>query len=320
MRTVLFVDDERPIRSALERMYLERDDLRCLFASSGREGLEIMEQEEVWVVVSDYLMPSMRGIEFLSKVKARWPLTIRIMMTAYADLSIAIDAINKSEAYRFVTKPWNNQELMEVVDEALMRYQLVKSLGITEDEAVYLSLAQTVELKDPYTKGHCDRVARYAVALGKELGLAENSLEEIKHGAWLHDCGKIGVPERVLNHPGRLSEDDMESVMQHPRWGSEVARQARLSEAVVNIILYHHERFDGAGYPSGLKGDEIPIEARIVAIADVFDALYSDRPYRRAYSFERVMEIMKEMTVTHFDPELIKTFLPLAEKESHTDE
>lgn len=320
MPTVLFVDDEQPIRSALERMYIERDDVHCLFAASGQEGLEIMEREDVWVVVSDYLMPSMRGIEFLAKVKARWPQTIRIMMTAYADLSIAIDAINKSEAFRFVTKPWNNQELMEVVDEALMRYQLVQSLGTTKDETVYLSLAQTVELKDPYTKGHCDRVARYAVALAKAVGLTEEKLEEIKHGSWLHDCGKIGVPERVLNFPGRLNEDDRESVMQHPRWGSEVARQAQMSEAVVNVILYHHERFDGAGYPSGLKGFEIPVEARIVAIADVFDALYSDRPYRKAYTLERVMEIMEEMTSSHFDPELIQLFLPIARQEVQGDE
>ncbi|MDD2500392.1 MAG: response regulator [Geobacter sp.] len=319
MRTVLFVDDEQPIRNALERMYLERDDLRCLFAASGQEGLEIMEKEGVWVVVSDYLMPGMRGIEFLSKVKARWPQTIRIMMTAYADLSIAVDAINKSEAFRFVTKPWNNKELMEIVDEALMRYQLVQTLG-AEDETVYLSLAQTVELKDPYTKGHCDRVARYAVSLAKAIGLDEGLQSEIKHGSWLHDCGKIGVPERVLNFPGRLNEDDMESVMQHPRWGSEVARQAHMSEPVINVILYHHERFDGAGYPSGLKGAEIPIEARIVAIADVFDALYSDRPYRKAYSLERALEIMQEMTATHFDPELIKTFLPLAEQEARSHE
>jgi len=278
-----------------------------------------MEQEEVWVVVSDYLMPGMRGIEFLSKVKARWPQAIRIMMTAYADLSIAIDAINKSEAFRFVTKPWNNQELMEVVDEGLMRYQLVQSLG-AEDETVYLSLAQTVELKDPYTKGHCDRVARYAVALAKVAGVEEQGLDDIKHGSWLHDCGKIGVPERVLNFPGRLNEDDMESVMQHPRWGAEVARQAHMSEAVVNVILYHHEQFNGCGYPSGLSGKDIPLEARIVAIADVFDALYSDRPYRKAYTLERVIEIMQEMTHTHFDPELVQLFLPVALQEVSTNE
>jgi response regulator RpfG family c-di-GMP phosphodiesterase len=313
MRTVLFVDDEQSIRNAIERMYLERDDVRCLFAASGPEGLEILKQEEVWVAVSDYLMPGMRGIEFLSKAKGLRSETIRIMMTAYADLNVAIDAINKSEAYRFVTKPWNNQELMDTVDEALMRYQLIKSLGC-EDETVYLSLAQTVELKDPYTKGHCDRVARYAVALARAAGLSEELINDIKHGSWLHDCGKIGVPEGVLNFPGRLSEDDLETVMQHPRWGSEVARQARMSETVVNIILYHHERYNGTGYPSGLAGGHIPIEARIVAIADVFDALYSDRPYRKAYDFDKVREILHEMTEEHFDPRLMELFLPITEE------
>lgn len=313
MRTVLFVDDEQSIRNAIERMYLERDDVRCLFAASGQEGLDILGREEVWVVVSDYLMPGMRGIEFLAKSKGVRPDTVRIMMTAYADLSIAIDAINKSEAYRFVTKPWNNMELMDIVDEALMRYQLIKSLA-SEDETLYLSLAQTVELKDPYTKGHCDRVARYAVSLAHALGLDSDVVNDIKHGSWLHDCGKIGVPEGVLNFPGRLSEDDLETVMQHPRWGSEVARQARMSETVINVILYHHERFDGGGYPSGLKGENIPIEARIVALADVFDALYTDRPYRKAYDFDRVIEIMHEMTETHFDPQLMALFIPISEE------
>ena len=313
MRTVLFVDDEQPIRNAIERMYLERDDIRCLFAASGQEGLEIVEREDVWVVVSDYLMPGMRGIEFLSKVKALRPDAVRIMMTAYADLSIAIDAINKSEAYRFVTKPWNNQELMAVIDESVMRYQLIKTLG-SEDETLYLSLAQTVELKDPYTKGHCDRVAKYAVSLAHAAELSEDAINDIRHGSWLHDCGKIGVPEVLLNFPGRLSEDQLETVMQHPRWGSEVARQARMSDTVINIILYHHERFDGKGYPSGLKSEHIPIEARIVALADVFDALYSDRPYRKAYDFDRAIEIMYEMTESHFDPHLMELFRPIAEE------
>jgi response regulator RpfG family c-di-GMP phosphodiesterase len=317
MRTVLFVDDEQSIRNAIERMYLERDDVRCLFAASGQEGLDILVQEDVWVVVSDYLMPGMRGIEFLSKVKGMRPDTIRIMMTAYADLTIAIDAINKSEAYRFVTKPWNNKELMDTVDEALMRFQLIQSLA-NADESVYFTLAQTVELKDPYTKGHCDRVARYAVALARAAGLNEDTINDIKHGSWLHDCGKIGVPEGVLNFPGQLSDEDLETVMQHPRWGSEVARQARMSDTVINIILYHHERFNGKGYPSGLEAGHIPIEARIVAIADVFDALYSERPYRKAYDFDRAMEIMHEMSETHFDPKLMELFLPIAE-EVHTN-
>jgi len=313
LRTVLFVDDEPAIRSAIERMYLERDDVRCLFAASGQEGLDILGREDVWVVVSDYLMPVMRGVEFLSKVKGIRPDTVRIMMTAYADISVTIDAINKSEAYRFVTKPWDNKELMEMVDEALMRYQLIQSLeGAVEP--VILSLAQTVELKDPYTRGHCDRVARYAVALAQAAGLNDEMIINIKHGSWLHDCGKIGVPEAVLNFPGSLTEDDFETIMQHPRWGSDVARQARMSDTVINIILHHHERFAGSGYPSGLIGEHIPIEARIVSIADVFDALYSDRPYRKAFDFDRTIEIMHELTKTHFDPHLLELFLPIVEE------
>ena len=313
MRTVLFVDDEQSIRAAIGRMYMERDDVQCLFAASGPDGLEVLKREDVWVVVSDYLMPGMRGIEFLSKARCIRPDAVRIMMTAHADLSIAIDAINKSEAYRFVTKPWNNQDLMATVDEALMRYELIQSLG-SADEAVCLSLAQTVELKDAYTKGHCDRVARYAVSLARAAGLDGTAINDIKHGSWLHDCGKIGVPESVLNNPGRLSADEFDTIMQHPRWGSEVAQQARMSDTVINIIHYHHERFDGNGYPSGLAGDQIPIEARIVALADVFDALYSDRPYRKAYDFTRTIEIMREMTATHFDPDLMQLFLPIAEE------
>lgn len=313
MRTVLFVDDELPVRNAFDRMYLERDDIRCLFASSGQEGLDILVREDVWVVVSDYLMPGMRGIEFLSKVKGLRPDTIRVLMTDYADHKMAINAINKSEAYRFVTKPWVNKELIDTVDEALVRYELIQSLD-TDDETVYLSQAQTVEMKDRYTKGHCDRVARYAVALAQAAGLDDRYVKDIRHGSWLHDCGKVGVPEWLLNLPGHLSEDEVETVQQHPRWGSEVAGQAHLPDTVINIILYHHERFDGKGYPSGLAAENIPIEARIVAIADVFDALFSDRPYRKAFDFEKSILIMQEMTETHFDPHLMEFFYPIAEE------
>ncbi len=314
MRTVLFVDDEKPILKAIERIYHDRSDIRILVAPSAQDGLEILKQEEVWVVVSDYMMPGMKGIDFLSRVKLLYPQTVRVMMTAYADLTIAIDAINKSEAYRFITKPWVNRELTETIDECLMRYQMVKTLR-TEDENVYLSLVQTVELKDPYTKGHCDRVAKYSVAMAEVLGLSPEMINDIKHGSWLHDCGKIGVPEMVLNYPGRLSDSDMAKVMMHPQWGAEVARQARMSEVVVNIILYHHEHFDGSGYPAGLEGEQIPIEARIVGITDVFDALYSERPYRKAYSFQETISMMQEMGASQFDPKLLDIFIKIAKED-----
>lgn len=315
MYTILIVDDEPSILTSIQRTLHAREDVRCLLASSAAEGLKILQEEEVSVVISDYLMPGMRGVDFLARVKLIQPSAVRIMMTAYAEASVAIDAINKCEAFRFITKPWNTEAFFATLDEAFMRYQLVQSLK-SDDENLYLSLAQTVELKDPYTKGHCDRVARYSVNLAKSMDLDSELLLEIKHGSWLHDCGKIGVPESILNFPGKLSEEEMEVVKQHPIWGAEVANLAHMSTTVTNIILYHHEQYNGNGYPLGLKGDNIPIEAQIVAIADVFDALYSERPYRKAFNFNKVISIMHEMAA-HFDPKLMELFMGIVKEEEN---
>lgn len=312
MNSVLFVDDEPSILRAVERAFQE-SPLAVRTAGSAKEALEILAAEEIAVVVSDNRMPGMNGIDLLSRVRVLHPDTVRVMMTAFADLQTAVDAINKSEAFRFVTKPWSNEGLVAVVNEALTRYQVIRDLR-EEDETRYLSIAQTIELKDPYTRGHCDRVAGYAITLAESLGLPETMLRDIRFGSWLHDCGKIGVPETILNYRGRLQSDQIELIKQHPLWGSEVAHQARMSETVVNIILHHHERYDGTGYPGGLMGDRIPLEARIVTIADVLDALYSDRPYRKAYSGQATLLFMREMTGTVLDPNLMELFMPVAER------
>ena len=312
MNSVLFVDDEPSILRSVERTFHDAD-LRILTADSGEEALKILGQEEIAVVVSDNRMPGMSGIDLLMRVRTLSPDTVRIMMTAFADLRTVIAAINTSEVFRFVTKPWDNDNLIEVINEGVTRYRVVGELR-NRDESSYLSIAQTIELKYPYTRGHCDRVADYAVSLSVALGLPETVIREIRFGSWLHDCGKIGVPEVILNYGGRLSLDQFELVKQHPLWGSEVARQARMSGTIVNIILHHHERYDGSGYPVGLIGDHIPIEARIVTIADVFDALHSDRPYRKAYDGAHVLSIMREYTGSFFDPSLMELFMPIAEK------
>lgn len=313
MSTVLFVDDERLLLYAVERVFHE-SGLRVLTADSAEMALEIIGSEEIEVVVSDNMMPGMNGIDLLTRVRKLSPDTVRVMITAYADLRTALDAINKCEAFRFVTKPFANDDLLAVVNEALARHRVVRELR-EGDETRYLSIAQTIELKDPSTRGHCDRVADYATGLAEALeGLSETFIRDIRFGSWLHDCGKIGIPEAILNFEGRLHIDQFELVKQHPRWGSEVARQARMSETVVNIILYHHERYDGSGYPGGLEGERIPLEARIVAIADVFDALYTDRPYRKAYAGAEVLNIMREITGAFLDPRLMELFMPIAER------
>lgn len=309
MATVLFVDDEPSVLNALRRSQLDVA-WRQLFAASAEEGIAIVQREPVSVVVSDNTMPGMKGIDFLARLKVLSPDTVRIMLTANADFATALGAINRSEAFRFIPKPWDDEELITVVTEGVQRYELLQGMR-SGDEARYRSLAQTVELKDPYTRGHCDRVADYAGRLAQAIGVTEPLLTHLRYGCILHDCGKIGVPESILNFPGRLSEEDFELIRKHPEWGCEVAREAQLPVAVQNVIRHHHERINGKGYPAGLAGDAIPLEARIAAIADVYDALTTDRPYRKGNSVIEAARIMTQETTGHFDPMLLQQFYSL---------
>ncbi|MCD6570075.1 MAG: HD domain-containing protein [Deltaproteobacteria bacterium] len=306
---VLFVDDEEHILNAVERLFVD-SDIRILKAINGEDAIKLMKSQDVAVLVSDNMMPGMKGTTLLSKAKGISPDTVRILMTAYADLPTAIDAINRCEVFRFVVKPWENDVLIKVVEDSINRYKLIHSLR-EADEATLLSLAQTIELKDPYTRGHCDRVAGYALMIADALDLPEETKVQIKYGSWLHDCGKIGVPEEILRNGGSLNEEEWEIIKNHPVWGADVARQAHLSEVVVNIILYHHERYDGKGYPSGIKDKDIPLEARIVAVADTYDALTTDRPYSKAYSMEKAIDILESMKGENLDPEVMEVFLSL---------
>ena len=304
---VLFVHDDANVLNALGRLFLDRD-VRVLCAGNGEEALGIVRRESVAVVVADNLMPGMRGVELLSRVRDLSPDTVRVLLTGHADLPIEIEAINKGEVFRFLEKPWVDEEIVRTVEEGVRRYQVVRLLRHA-DEAALRSIAQTIELKDPYTGGHCDRVAAFALKIAEELRLPEGTRRAIKHGSWLHDCGKIGVPEAVLNRPGKLSAADFEVVKKHPGWGAEVGRQADLPGEVINIILYHHERFDGRGYPTGAKGTEIPLEARIVAVADVFDAMSTDRPYAKGYDRAEAMRVMGVLRGAALDPQLVDIFL-----------
>lgn len=305
--TILFVDDEECVLNSVERLFVD-NDLRIIRAGSADEALAILEKEEIAVIISDNQMPGMKGTELLAKSRDIAPDTLKILITAYADLVVAVDAINNGEVFRFITKPWDDDALVRTVQEAVRRYQLVMSLK-KHDESKLLSLAQAIELKDPYTRGHCERVAGSALIIAGALNLPEETRKAITYGGWLHDCGKIGIPEGILNKKGTLTYEEFEIVRKHPRWGAEVARQARFSDKVVNIILHHHERYNGTGYPLGLKCSDIPMEARIITIADIYDALRSERPYRRCYSEERAVDLMRSMKASILDPELVDIFL-----------
>ena len=310
--TILLVDDEQNILNALKRVLLDQD-IRILATTNPFEALEILRNNKVSVIVSDNFMPGMSGIEFLQKSKLISPESVRIMMTGHADVHAAIDAINKSEVFKFLTKPWDVEEFKNIVLDSISRYNMVHSLQKADESKLY-SLAQTIELKDPYTKGHCDRVAQYSLAIAETLNFPEKRMILIKHGCWLHDCGKIGVPEFILNYNGSLSSEQMEIVKKHSQWGADVARLAQLSETIINIILYHHEKYDGTGYPAGLKGDDIPFDARIVAIADIYDALTSERPYRKAMTKGEAEEILINSKGTYLEPDLVDIFINILEE------
>ena len=313
MSTIMFVDDEAGIRNSLKRLFADTPH-NVLIAASAAEGLELLRVNTCAVIVSDNQMPGETGIEFLYKARQLAPDTVRVMMTAYADLGTALNAINHCEAYRFVVKPWDNQELVELVNNCVQRFEIIQSLRL-KDEAVYRSLSQAIELKDHYTRGHCDRVVELSLALGKRMGLSPENLIHLEHGAILHDCGKIGVPEATLNFPGKLDKEQMDIIRKHPDWGGEVARAAGMHQITVNIILYHHEHYDGHGYPTGLAGDGIPLEARIVAVADVYDALASDRPYRKALLPEEALPVFMAMSGTVLDPVIVENFLELVNEQ-----
>ncbi|MEA2100990.1 MAG: response regulator [Thermodesulfobacteriota bacterium] len=303
---ILFVDDEEYIIE-LARMLFEDRDMNVLTAMDAESALDVVRTNEIAVLISDNLMPGMNGLDLLSRVRTISPDTVKILMTGFADLDTALDAINRVEVFRFVVKPWENRQMVDLVDDALYRYWLIKSLK-KGDEGTMLSLVHALELKDPYTKGHSERVAGYAVRIAEQMGLSVNEKREIKYGSWLHDFGKIGVSEAILNQEGPLNDAERHVINNHPSWGAEVARQAGLSDMMVNIILSHHERFDGKGYPNGLKGEDIPLGARIVCVADIYDALTTNRPYRDAYGIDKALELVISMKDNVLDPAVVDAF------------
>jgi len=309
---ILCVDDEINVLNALERL-LMTESVHVLKCTNPFDALAILEKTQVSVIISDNYMPFMTGLELLQKARDIQPDCFRILITAYADFDTAIEAINKGEVYRFVAKPWNNDDLVNMVHEAVQRYGIAQAMK-RADEAALLSLAQAIELKDKYTKGHCDRVAEYATKIAAALELSDEWIKNIRYGSWLHDCGKIGIPESILNFNGPLTEEDKRIVEKHSRWGAELAQLAQLPSPIANIIAYHHERYDGSGYPNRLKNDVIPLEARIVSVADAYDAMTTDRPYRKRLSHEEAYRTLQEERGKSFDPEIIDTFLSILDK------
>lgn len=284
---VLFVDDDENLRKAMTR-YMGRQ-LPLETAANAQEALEILKSgDEFGVIVSDLRMPGMDGIEFLALVQKQMPDTVRIMLTGFADIHSVLDAVNKGWVFRFLTKPCAPELLHQGIQEGLAQYRRVQAErelhAMTKFkstlENVVMAFIRIVESRDPYTAGHQRRVAELARAIARQMKLDTEQVQAIHLAALLHDLGKISVPSAFLNKPGKLTKAEFEVIKAHPVVAHDILGNLDFEWPLSCIILQHHERMDGSGYPEGIKNGDILLEARILMVADVVEAISSHRPYR----------------------------------------
>jgi len=305
---VLIVDDYEANLSAL-RQLLESQGYDVLTASNGRDALHLVSCEHPDLVLTDVMMPGLSGLDVCAALKkdAETWLTPVVLVSAAQQRTLRIDGL-EAGADDFLSKPIDPQELYARVRS------LVRLKRLTDDlesaETLFLTLGRIIEARDPHTENHCERLAQYATALGTALNLDQADLDALYRGGFLHDIGKIAVPDSVLLKQGKLTAAEYAVMKQHPIIGDDLCRTVRGFEPVRAIVRHHHERLDGRGYPDGLVGDQISLLARIVSVVDVFDALTTDRPYRKALSVDVALEMMRaDAKAGWWDPALLEMFV-----------
>lgn len=304
---ILVVDDDETNRRLLEAM-LTREGYQVRFAPNGAEGLEQVLEAPPDLIILDVMMPLMDGYETCRRLKAleRTRLIPVVLVTA---LNSEEDRVRGLEvgADDFLSKPFSRLELLARVRSSLRHKQLIDQLERTE--SVIFALAKAAEAKDAYTEAHLRRMAEWAERLARGLGLSEEEVVAARYGGVLHDIGKIGISEAILTKPGKLTEAEWEEIKRHPIIGEEIIQPMRFADRVGPIVRGHHERWDGQGYPDGLRGERIPLGARIVAVGDAWDAMTSDRPYRRALPKDEALRRLREGAGTQWDPNLVPIFI-----------
>ncbi len=330
---ILVADDEEAIREVVCTL-LEAQGYRCTSFANGREAVAGFRAVSPDLLLSDIMMPEMNGVALLEQARALDADVPVIMVTALHDVAAAIECLRKG-AYDYLLKPFEREQLYAAVRRALdHRHLLVENrrfqrdlLRLVEDRTAQLSaaladlersydytleaLGGALDLKDAETEGHCQRVTAITVAIARAMGVESTRLPQIARGAFLHDIGKMGVPDHILRKPGPLTPEERTIMRRHCEIGYQVLEKIPFLREASQIVLAHQEHFDGSGYPRGLRGDEIPLGARIFAVADTLDAMVSDRPYRRALPLSAAKDEIRRCSRTQFDPRVVETFLSM---------
>ena len=328
---VLVVDDEEAIREVVTTL-LEAQGYHCVACGNGRIALEAFRNDTFDLVLSDIVMPEMDGLKLLSELRMDDPDVPVIMVTAMHDIAIALEAI-RAGAYDYILKPFEKDQLYLSVRRALEHRRLVienrtyqsdlehlvaertqqLSIALQDLEQSYdytlEALGGALDAKDAETEGHCQRVTAFTITIAKAMGVDKALLRHIARGAFLHDIGKMGVPDSILRKPGPLTAEEREIMRRHCDIGYAVLERIPFLKEAAEIVLSHQECYDGSGYPRGLRGEQIPLGARIFAVADTLDAMISDRPYRKALPISAAREEIKRYSGRQFDPRVVEVFL-----------
>ncbi len=311
--TILVIDDD-PVNIDLIHEILPDEIYRIIGAQSGEEGLTKLNKTRPDLILLDVVMPGMSGYEVLKKIKEHheFRLTPIIMITALYGQEDRLKALNLG-VDDFITKPVNVFELRARINNLLKLRAYINELEHAEQ--VIFSLARAVEAKDRYTEGHCERLSTLAEELGKKMGMDGEDLTILRRGGILHDIGKIAIPESILLKPGPLTPEEYDIIKTHPEEGERICAPLKTLRPVLPTIRHHQERFNGSGYPDSLKGQDIPIHARIIGVVDCFDALTTKRSYRDALDNETAIRIMREETKRGlWDPDIVEIFLSIVEE------
>jgi response regulator RpfG family c-di-GMP phosphodiesterase len=335
---LLFVDDDEQILRLFERT-LRDTDFGITATGDVSTALEQAERGAYEIIICDYMMPKMDGITFLERCRAKVPDSLRIIITGEGDYRVAIDAVNRGGIFKLIAKPWDSQALHATLKEAADQYRTkreadklsrlfkeqntelhIRTLNldreIHERTGSFLhGLVTALDLRDTETRWHSRRVSLYASRIAGALGIRGDEVGGIERGALLHDLGKIGIRDNILLKAGRLTVEEWGEMRRHPEMGYKLLDGSEFLARERIIVLHHQERYDGKGYPQGLSGKEIDIGARIFAVADTFDAMTSDRPYRQALSFKYARDEIIRCSGSQFDPHIVDAFLSVPSNE-----